>query len=393
MTLVGDRVFETTTTTGTGTIALLGAPSGFQAFRDVFDTNDKIFYLISQNDGVDGWEVGIGTLTEGPPDNLSRDTVLSSSAAGGKVNFGAGTKNVLVGLAASEVNQLINNSPRLDLANVFTNNQTIQLDNDGVLRGPVVRLYRNSASPAAGDELGAIPFDGKDSLGNQTKYAGIRVEVVDPTNDAEAGELILESTSGGVDADRVGIGEGIYAKGATGGDQGPRTANFSELYEDGKRHRLLQDVLETPQATTSGTFKDYTNIRADARRITVFFMRVSTNGISPFLVQIGAGAIATAGYHSTADIGGTELVSEAGFIVNINGVAASTWSGKVVIELADPTTNTWVANGRIQRDGILVAGEMSSGIKDLPGTNDRVRITTVNGTDEFDLGKVNILVE
>jgi hypothetical protein len=121
-------------------------------------------------------------------------------------------------------------------------------------------------------------------------------------------------------------------------------------------------------------------------------MNVSTNGTGEFLVQIGSGAVDTSGYTSTADLGGTELTSTAGFILNIGGVAASTWSGKVVLDLADASNNTWISTGRVQRDGIFVAGEHSSGIKSLSGALDRVRITTV-GPDTFDGGSVNIRIE
>ena len=100
MTLIADRVFETTTTPGSGTLTLLGAVIGFQAFRDGFTNGDTVFYTIIQNDGVDGWEAGIGTLTVGSPDTLSRDKVLASSNSNAAVNFGTGAKNVL-GVPAS----------------------------------------------------------------------------------------------------------------------------------------------------------------------------------------------------------------------------------------------------------------------------------------------------
>jgi hypothetical protein len=87
-----DRVKETTTTTGTGTLALLGAASGFQSFSVIGDGNTT-YYTI---DGGTEWEVGLGTYTSSGT-TLSRDTVLASSAGGTtKVTFSAGTKNVFV---------------------------------------------------------------------------------------------------------------------------------------------------------------------------------------------------------------------------------------------------------------------------------------------------------
>lgn len=84
-----DRVKETTTTTGTGTLTLLGAVTGYQAFSAIGNGN-TCYYAISSTGGSE-WEVGLGTYSSG---TLSRDTVLSSSAAGALVNLSAGTKEV-----------------------------------------------------------------------------------------------------------------------------------------------------------------------------------------------------------------------------------------------------------------------------------------------------------
>jgi hypothetical protein len=86
-----DRIKETTTTTGTGTITLAGAVSGFQAFSVVGDGNTT-YYTIA---GGSEWEVGIGTYTSSGT-TLSRDTILESSNSGSAVNFSAGTKDVFV---------------------------------------------------------------------------------------------------------------------------------------------------------------------------------------------------------------------------------------------------------------------------------------------------------
>jgi hypothetical protein len=91
--VVADRVQETTTSTGTGTITLAGAVTGFQSFAAVGNGNNT-FYTIADQSGSN-WEVGIGTYTSSGT-TLSRDTVLSSSNSGSLVNFSAGTKNVFV---------------------------------------------------------------------------------------------------------------------------------------------------------------------------------------------------------------------------------------------------------------------------------------------------------
>ena len=91
--VVKDRVRETTTTTGTGTITLGGAATGFQSFSVVGDANTT-FYTI-QLANTNEWEVGIGTYTLSGT-TLSRDTILESSNGGSAVNFSAGSKDVFV---------------------------------------------------------------------------------------------------------------------------------------------------------------------------------------------------------------------------------------------------------------------------------------------------------
>ncbi len=92
--VVADRVQETTISTGTGTITLAGAVTGFQSFAAIGPGNTT-FYTIADQTGSD-WEVGIGTYTTSSGTQLSRDIVLSSSNSGSLVNFSAGTKNVFV---------------------------------------------------------------------------------------------------------------------------------------------------------------------------------------------------------------------------------------------------------------------------------------------------------
>ena len=97
--VVADRVRETTTTAGTGTITLAGAVTGFQTFAVIGNANTTYYTIAGQ--GTTQWEVGIGTYTASGT-TLSRDTVLASSNAGALVNFSAGTKDVFVTYPASK---------------------------------------------------------------------------------------------------------------------------------------------------------------------------------------------------------------------------------------------------------------------------------------------------
>jgi hypothetical protein len=97
--VLADRVKETTTTTGTGTITLLGAATGFQSFSVIGNGNTTYYTIAGQ--GTSEWEVGIGTYTSSGT-TLSRDTVLASSAgAPTKTNFSGGTKDVFVTYTAA----------------------------------------------------------------------------------------------------------------------------------------------------------------------------------------------------------------------------------------------------------------------------------------------------
>jgi hypothetical protein len=91
--VLADRVRETTTTTGTGTVTLLGAFTGFQSFSAIGNGNSTYYTIADQNGS--NWEVGIGTYTSSGT-TLSRTTVLSSSNSGSLVSFPAGTKDVFV---------------------------------------------------------------------------------------------------------------------------------------------------------------------------------------------------------------------------------------------------------------------------------------------------------
>ena len=91
--VIADRVRETTLTSGTGTLTLAGPYSGFQAFSVIGNGNTTYYAIIDAQNGA--WEVGIGAYTSSG-NTLSRATVLASSNAGSLVNFGTGTKDVIL---------------------------------------------------------------------------------------------------------------------------------------------------------------------------------------------------------------------------------------------------------------------------------------------------------
>jgi hypothetical protein len=154
----------------------------------------------------------------------------------------------------------------------------------------------------------------------------------------------------------------------------------------------------TAVASTSGTSIDFTSIPSWVKRITVMFTGLSTNGSSIPVIQLGTSSgIESSSYAGTA--GGSDAVngnsvSQMSVGFNLNDVQGSgiTLAGNIQICLQSASTNTWCANGSLGNTASTTCYWMG-GRKALSGALDRVRITTVNGTDTFDAGSINILYE
>lgn len=151
-------------------------------------------------------------------------------------------------------------------------------------------------------------------------------------------------------------------------------------------------------ATTSGTSVDITGIPSWARKIVLTMAGVSTSGTSLVMVQIGdSGGVETSGYSgagATSSSGVTSSTSHsAGFTLEAGGAftAASVRSGHVTLVLCD-ASNTWVLSGVTALSAGNVVSQ-AAGHKQLSATLDRVRLTTVGGTDTFDAGAINIVYE
>jgi hypothetical protein len=152
-------------------------------------------------------------------------------------------------------------------------------------------------------------------------------------------------------------------------------------------------TLATAQNTTSGTSIDFTDVPSWVKRITVMFNGVSTNGSSLVRVQVGSGSIATTGYQSTGNTPGATVNSTAGFATIYAGDAGYSMSGTMQILLLSGFT--YVASSLLSliQAGTGINITMGTGTVTLSGTLDRIRLTTVTGTDTFDAGSVNIMYE
>ena len=153
----------------------------------------------------------------------------------------------------------------------------------------------------------------------------------------------------------------------------------------------------TAVASTSGTSIDFTSLPSWVKRITINFSGVSTNGASIYLIQLGdSGGIENTGYLGSGSSvlnGSTNaFLQTTGFGIGAGTAATVIFHSSIQITLLDLATNTWCANGVLARSD-LASTFQCSGAKSLSATLDRVRITTVNGSDTFDAGSINILYE
>jgi hypothetical protein len=152
----------------------------------------------------------------------------------------------------------------------------------------------------------------------------------------------------------------------------------------------------TAVASTSGTSIDFTDIPSWVKRVTVMFNGVSTNGTSKVLVQIGdSGGIETSGYLGSvvfAEASDTATNLSSGFITDNTANATGVRHGALIISQVNASAFSWVCFGNIGRSD-LAAVSVVGGSKALSAALDRVRITTVNGTDTFDAGSINIMYE
>jgi hypothetical protein len=149
----------------------------------------------------------------------------------------------------------------------------------------------------------------------------------------------------------------------------------------------------TAQASTSGTAIDFTGIPSWAKKIIVVVDGVSTTGVSVPIIQLGdAGGIETSGYVAGASDFAAYAAQTAGIPLSRDARAADLLSGSILITILSTASNTWLASGNINADGAN-AVMSCAGKKSTSATLDRIRITTVGGTDTFDAGTINIMYE
>ena len=212
--------------------------------------------------------------------------------------------------------------------------------------------------------------------------------VITAGNSSNGGTAITTDTSGTLEI-KTGTGSGTTAISV---DASQNVTIAGTITASGG---VSGGIRSGTAVTASGTSVDFTSLPTGLKRITVMFSGVSTSGTSAILVQLGdSGGVENTSYTSgaggVANSAATSFAtSTAGFLVTVGIAAANTSSG--VITICTLGSNIWTYNSILASTSSI--NSICSGIKTLSDVLDRVRITTVNGTDTFDAGTINIFYE
>lgn len=269
-----DRVLETSSSQGTGTLNLLGPVTGFQSFVDAVGNGNKTVYFIE--DGVD-WESGIGTITAGSPDTLSRDIILESSNNNAAIDWGPGTRNVFLGASAHALlwrDENGNDTNEYGVGGGTADAQTVTYPNtraaysDGMIIRWIASVTNTGAMTVNVNGLGAkdyVQSDGTAFASGQVPMGSLQSAVYDAANDRFLS--LVATTATGV---TVNAGAFVALSGA----------NLQEILADADAEIAAlfagkQDVNPRVQTVTSATtvtptnLNDLVNITAQAEKLTI----------------------------------------------------------------------------------------------------------------------------
>jgi hypothetical protein len=345
--MLADFVLETAVAPGTAaTINLAGALAGRRAFAAAFASGAAVFYAME--DGA-AWELGIGTFTDGAPDTLARDTVLRNSlGTTARINF-TGTVRVYSALPADRA--------------VYT-------DDDGDLVGVTAAKLRDAAGATT---VGAAVLTAADKAAGRAAIDAPLIGAIGSSGLTMAtARLLGRATASAGAVEEISVGAGLALAG-------------------GELSAVAGINLGTAANSTSGASIDFTSIPAGVRRVNVLLNGVSTSGTSNVVVRLGtSGGVVATGYASTSAAlpnGITPSTSESTTGFNLRGGAGSD-ARQGIVTLQRLTGNVWSATLCATSSATNVT--VGAGAVSLSADLDRVRITTIGGTDTFDAGVINI---
>ena len=337
---------------------------------------------------VSSWSTTAGNNNSTPPDGWPEGMQRSSVNDSARENMAAlakwykDTNGSLVTAGTSSAYTLTTNAADVALSDtsllVFrahvapSASATLNRDSKGA---KALKTVTGTAIPAnlwATNQIIAVAYNSNDD--------SFTVFLIDPVPLTTEGDILYQDSSG---LQRLAIGTAAQVLAVNSGATAPEWVD-----------QATNATVETPKATTSGTSVDFTGIPATATRIEIMLSGVSTDGSSPIQFQIGdSGGVETTGYSGRAMAINTSPAvavgaNSTGFkITDING-AGTVYSGMAALTLMDASNNTWVVDGNVGRDSATTC--LLQGEKSLSAAMDRIRLTTVNGTDNFDAGSYSI---
>lgn len=382
-----DRVLETSTTQGTGTLNLGGAQDGFQTFVAGVGTGAQVAYFIE--DGTN-WESGRGTVTAGSPDTLSRDAIVASSNSGLAVNWGAGTRNVFLGASSYFLlwrDENLNDTNQMATASGGTGNaHTVTLtpapialsdrmivrwrapaDNTGAItvniNGLGAKNYVNndlaafaSGKVKSGSIQEAIYNLAQDRFERTTMLFG-----PDASGIAYAGDLGSMNTEDAIDAvnaaaislastkvAKTGETSAINLTGSpsvtvptpTAGDTTSKAASMANFAQGANGSSLVLIGSATASASTSVIFNNLPQVYDELLLVLDHVVPVVTgNLVMTFSTNNGASYLTTGNYYSN-------------FVVSPFGSGSASASNASSIFLADAGSTGGGANGEVRIFGV-----------------------------------------
>ena len=361
--VLNDRVKETSTTTGQGTLSLAGAATGFETFVTGIGDGNTTYYLAAhESDGT--WELGIGTITDASPDTLARTTVIDTSAGNTtKIDFASGSKTIFCTLPAGKA--------------VF-------LDADGD-----VTLGANLSVGGNLDVTGT--FDLSDS--NFTNAGDIQLDSITGDGDTDtkitfSGSDVITVTAGG--DNQVTFTNGAIVPSTDNDiDLGTSSVEFKDAFFDGT---VTSDAFAGPltgnvTGNVSGTAATVTgaaqsNITSLGTLTTLTVDNVIINGTTightddTDLMTVADGVLTVAGEVSmtTLDIGGTNVTSTAAELNLVDGITAGTVSASLAV-IAD--SNKDISGFR----NVTLTGELDAATLDISGNADIDGTTNLDAVD------------
>ena len=270
--VLNDRVKETTTTTGTGTINLAGAETGFETFVQGIGNSNTTYYAIVHT-SANEFEVGLGTVTDASPDTLSRTTIISSTNSDSAVDFSAGTKNVFCTLPASKAVVIPTSGDMIvDVPGdiIFdADGGDILFKDAGTLVGTIGGFAGNNVTIKSEVSDGDVIFQGNDGGSGITALTLDMSEAgVATFNSAVVAGTNFEFTTAGRYIQFIGSSSTFWAVGSSGGSNPPGTASTSLAFHhfDGSAWNNEVEFDSSGNITLDGNivFSNNSKVRQDS---------------------------------------------------------------------------------------------------------------------------------